>query len=130
MDKSFFVKIIGFPATLIHGDPLIFDRWLWLKTRLPRTVNNNKLIDIGCGSGAFTIGAALRGYKSLGLTWDERDRNVAEERAGLCKASFASFKAVDVRYLDARDDFIGKYDVAICFECIEHIPIRAYSLSA
>lgn len=124
MDKSFFVKVIGFPATLIHEDPLIFDRWLWLKTRLPRIVNNDnptKLVDIGCGLGAFIIGAAFRGYKSLGLTWDERDRNVAEERAGLCKASFAAFEAVDVRYLDARDDFIGKHDVAICFECIEHI---------
>lgn len=121
MDKSLLVRIVGFPATLIHGDPLIVDRWLWLKKRLSRTLNEYKLIDIGCGSGAFTIGTALRGYKSLGLTWDERERELAEKRARLCKASSATFEAVDVRTLDARDDFIGKFDVAICLELIEHV---------
>lgn len=99
----------------------MLDRWLWLKKRLPPTANRDKLIDIGCGSGAFTIGAALRGYKSLGLTWNERDRKVAAERAQLSKAPSAAFETVDVRHLNARHDFIGKFDVAICFECIEHI---------
>ena len=121
MDKSLLIRIAGFPATLIHGDSLILDRYLWLKRQLPLTLNKDKLLDIGCGSGTFTIGANLRGYKSLGLTWDERDRNVAEERAELCKASSATFEAVDVRHLDARNDFIGKFDIAICFECIEHV---------
>jgi len=64
MDKSLLVRIVGFAATLIHGDPLILDRWHWLKKRLSRTLNGDKLIDIGCRSGAFTIGTALRGYKS------------------------------------------------------------------
>ena len=109
MDKSLLIRIAGFPATLIHGDSLILDRYLWLKRQLPLTLNKDKLLDIGCGSGTFTIGANLRGYKSLGLTWDERDRNVAEERAELCKASSATFEAVDVRHLDARNDFIGKF---------------------
>ncbi len=34
------VKLIGFPATLIHGDTMVLDRWLWLKGRLYRTNNN------------------------------------------------------------------------------------------
>ena len=41
--------------------------------------NQEALIDIGCGSGAFSIGAALRGYNSLGLSWDERNQQVAEK---------------------------------------------------
>ncbi|NEO43485.1 MAG: hypothetical protein F6K55_04865 [Moorea sp. SIO4A3] len=114
MYKSLLVKIIGFPATLIHGDTLVLDRWLYLKERLPQTANGEKLIDIGCGTGGFTIGAALRGYEALGLSWDKRNQAVAAERAQLCKATLASFDVLDVRHLDTRHDLIGKFDVAIC----------------
>ena len=121
MDKSFLVKLLGFPATLIHGDTLVVDRWLWLRKRLPETKNGEKLIDIGCGTGAFSIGAALRGYEALGLSWDKRNQRVARERAKICKANTAKFEVFDVLYLDRRDDLIGQFDVAICLENIEHI---------
>lgn len=121
MDKSLLVRIFGFPATLIHGDVLILDRWRWLKKRLPETNNGESLIDVGCGGGAFSIGAALRGYNPLGLTWDERDSNVAKERAKICGANSARFEVLDVRNLDSRNDLAGQFDLAICFENIEHI---------
>ncbi|MEH2263622.1 class I SAM-dependent methyltransferase [Nostoc sp.] len=121
MNKSLLVKIFGFPATLIHGDPMVLDRWFWLRKRLPRTANDEKLIDIGCGTGAFTIGAALRGYESLGLSWDERNQQVAEERAKLSGADLASFEIQDVRLLSQRPDLFQEFDVAICCENIEHI---------
>ncbi len=121
MSKSMLVRVLGFPATLIHGDPLVLDRWLWLKSRIPETNNGEKLIDIGCGTGAFSIGAALRGYESLGLSWNTRNQTVANQRAELCKAKSAKFEVLDVRKLDNRADFFGMYDVAICFENIEHI---------
>ena len=25
------IRLFGFPATLLHGDPLFLDRWRWLK---------------------------------------------------------------------------------------------------
>lgn len=121
MDKSLLTRIIGFPAVLIHGDTLVLDRWRWLKVRLPMTRNGEQLIDIGCGTGAFSIGAALRGYESLGLSWDERNQTVAGERAKLCKAESARFEILDVRDLDTRTDLFGRFDVAICCENIEHI---------
>jgi len=121
MDRSLLVKVIGFPATLIHGDPLVFDRWMWLKKRLPETKNSEKLIDIGCGTGAFSIGAALRGYEVLGLSWDERNQKVAAERAKICKAHKARFEVLNVTALGNRNDLINKFDMAICFETIEHI---------
>jgi 2-polyprenyl-3-methyl-5-hydroxy-6-metoxy-1,4-benzoquinol methylase len=121
MDKSLLVKIIGFPATLIHGNTLVLDRWMWLKKRLPVTRDAEKLIDIGCGTGAFSIGASLRGYKVLGLSWDERNQRVAKKRAEICNAHSAEFEVLDVRYLDERDDFLEKYEIAICLEIIEHI---------
>lgn len=121
MDKSILVKIFGFPALLVHGDTLVLDRWFWLKSRLPITNNGECLIDIGCGTGLFTIGAGLRGYCSLGLSWDTRNQHVAAQRATICKAVSASFEVQDVRDLGSRDDLLSSSDVVICFENIEHI---------
>ena len=119
--ESALVKVLGFPATLIHGDPSVLDRWLWLRNRLPRGSHGQTLLDIGCGSGAFTIGAALRGYESLGLSWDERNQRVASERARICGAGSARFEVQDLRQLDARTDLFSRFDIAVCFETIEHI---------
>lgn len=121
MDRSILVKIFGFPATLIHGDTLVLDRWLWLRRRIPETSNDESLIDVGCGSGAFSIGAARRGYSALGLSWDERNQNIASERATICGAGNAKYEVLDVRKLDARKDLLARFDVAICLENIEHI---------
>src|SRR5215831_19166903 len=89
MYKSVLVRLFGFPATLVHGDTLVLDRWRWLKRRLPQTANGEKLIDVGCGTGAFTIGAARRGYVALGLSWDERNQAEATRRAAICRADQA-----------------------------------------
>jgi SAM-dependent methyltransferase len=121
LDKSFLVKLFGFPATLIHGDTLVLDRWRWLRQRLPKTRNGETLIDIGCGTGAFTIGAALRGYRALGLSWDERNQTVAAERSRLCRAPGARFEIQDARRLDQRTDLHGQFDFVINCENIEHI---------
>jgi 2-polyprenyl-3-methyl-5-hydroxy-6-metoxy-1,4-benzoquinol methylase len=120
--KSGLVRILGFPATLIHGDTLVLDRWLWLKKYLPVVEPGSRnLLDVGCGTGAFTMGAARRGYRSLGLSWDKRNQTVAQQRAKICKADTASFEVQDVRSLDKRPDLAEQFDVAICCECIEHI---------
>ncbi len=121
MNSSLLVRMAGFPATLIHGDPLVLDRWLWLRARLPKTRGGDTLLDVGCGSGAFSIGASLRGYRTLGLSWDERNQHIASERATICGARNTRFEILDIRRLDKRSDLRGAFDVAICFEAIEHI---------
>ena len=103
-DRSLLVKWFGFPATLVHGDALVLDRWHWLRRRLPMTANGERLLDVGCGTGAFTIGAARRGYRALGLSWDERNQRVAAQRSELCRAHAATFEVQDVRILDRRAD--------------------------
>jgi 2-polyprenyl-3-methyl-5-hydroxy-6-metoxy-1,4-benzoquinol methylase len=78
-------------------------------------------LDVGCGSGAFTIGAARMGYDALGLSWDRRNQMVAAERAAIAKAQGAHFDVCDVRHLGERRDLLGKFDVVVCLETIEHI---------
>jgi 2-polyprenyl-3-methyl-5-hydroxy-6-metoxy-1,4-benzoquinol methylase len=120
--RSALVCVVGFPATVIHRDTTVLDRWLWLRKHLRTIPTGSKtLIDVGCGTGAFTIGAARMGYCSLGLSWDQRSQRVATERAALCHADLARFELQDVRKLEERVDFKGQFDVAICLECIEYI---------
>jgi 2-polyprenyl-3-methyl-5-hydroxy-6-metoxy-1,4-benzoquinol methylase len=120
--KSLLVRVFGFPATLIHGDTLVLDRWLWLKRHLPSIPGGSKrLLDVGCGTGAFTIGAARRGYRSLGLSWDVRNQKVAKQRASICEADLADFEVLDVRDLDKRLNLYGGFDIVICCETIEHV---------
>jgi 2-polyprenyl-3-methyl-5-hydroxy-6-metoxy-1,4-benzoquinol methylase len=121
VDSSLLVRLLGFPATLLHGDTLVLDRWIWLRRRLPRPAQALRLIDVGCGSGAFTIGAARRGYRCVGLSWDARNQQVATRRAALCNATAATFEIMDVRQLGAHPGFRGVFDIAICLESIEHV---------
>jgi 2-polyprenyl-3-methyl-5-hydroxy-6-metoxy-1,4-benzoquinol methylase len=106
---------------LDRSDPLVLDRWFWLKARLPKTRNDERLLDVGCGTGAFSIGATRRGYRTLGLSWDERNQSAAKERAVYCGASSGQYEVLDIRELDRRPDLVGCFDVVVCLETIEHV---------
>ncbi len=100
----------------------VFDRWRFLCRRLPR-VNSagERVLEVGCGTGAFTMGVASRGYEAVGLSWDERNQIVAKRRAALAGLKRTSFPSCDVRCLDGRTELIGAFDIVVCFEVIEHI---------
>src|SRR4051812_27583671 len=121
MDSSLLVRLFGWKAALHHGDALVWDRWRWLSRRVRFTRNDDRLLDVGCGTGAFTIGTAKRGYRSLGLSWDERNQAVAQQRAAICDARTATFEICDVRELDKRRDLVGAFDIVLCCDNIEHI---------
>ena len=122
MGKSTLVKWLGFPATLIHGDSLVLDRWMWLRKYLRVTKDHENLLDAGCGSGAFTLYAGKLGYQALGLSWDERNQAIANERAKICKVeNRACFVIQDLRTLDQCVDYKEKFDFVISLENIEHI---------
>lgn len=62
-------RALGFYGTLIHWDTLVLDRWIWLRKRFVH-VSSVKVLDVGCGGGAFTVGLARLDHQPLSLTYD------------------------------------------------------------
>ncbi len=118
--SSLLIRLFGYRAAFIHGDPLMLDRWRYVCRHLPFTRDGQKVFDVGCGSGAFTIGAAKRGYDAVGLSWDERNQSVAQERSAMVGVK-AAFPIGDARALDRLPEHIGAYDYVLSLENIEHI---------
>lgn len=55
------IRIFGWSAGLIHGDSTVLDRWRFLRKRLPKVrETGERVLDVGCGSGAFSMGVARR----------------------------------------------------------------------
>lgn len=121
MSRSLLFNLLGFPALLIHGDTLVHDRWRWLKRRLPGTRNDEKLLDCGCGSGAFTIGAAKRGYRATGISNEQDTLDRAQGRADKLVPGRVTFEVQDIRQFAELDGFTETFDFAISMEVIEHL---------
>ncbi len=111
---------LGHLALLHTWDTMVSDRWRWLSRHLHEASPGERLLDVGCGAGAFTIGAALRGYDALGLTWDDAAKERAQRRADRLGAR-ARFRSLDVRALDGADDLKAQFGVVILCEVIEHV---------
>lgn len=119
-DRSVLIRIFGYRAAMYHGDTLMLDRWRFLRRHMPRTVEG-EAFDVGCGTGAFTLRIAARGYKAVGLSWDKRNQQVAEERASICGLKNVSFPIGDARELDSYQQFAGQFDYVVSLENIEHV---------
>lgn len=117
--KNILIKIMGYPATIIHGDCAVLDRWRWLRKHLRS--GSLRTLDAGCGSGSFTMYAAKRGSEAVGISFDERNNKVAAERARILGIPRISFIDGDLRELDKMFSALGKFDQIICCETIEHI---------
>ncbi len=112
------VRLIGYPGTLLYGDTAVFDRWLWLRKNLRG--GRVRTLDVGCGSGAFTLYAAKVGNEAIGISFESRKNEIATERAKLLRLPNARFVTGDIRELRAKSE-LGSFDQIICFETIEHI---------
>ena len=112
------VRLLGPRALLLLGDTLVLDRWRWLQSRLAPA--SSLLIDVGCGNGWLAINCARLGYRTLGVGWEGPDLQKARQRAAGF-AGDARFEVQDVRTLLTRHDLKESFDVATCFETIEHI---------
>ncbi|QPN65936.1 bifunctional 2-polyprenyl-6-hydroxyphenol methylase/3-demethylubiquinol 3-O-methyltransferase UbiG [Synechococcus sp. CBW1006] len=116
-------KNLLFSRYLIYGDTLVLDLWEFICRYLPVASGTPPdLIDIGCGSGAFSLGAALRGYRAIGLSWDKANQAKAESRAKqLALDGLTEFPIGDARHLAKLSFGHARFDYALCMENAEHI---------
>lgn len=113
------MKLVGWRAILLHDDPCAYQRFKWLKKNL--IGGNIRTLDAGCGEGAFTLYAALRGNTAIGLSHDLASNQKASQYTKQLNCSSATFVTGDLRTLDKRATKLGTFDQIICFETIEHI---------
>jgi SAM-dependent methyltransferase len=113
------VRLLGWRALLLYGDPCAFDRWLWLR----RTIAGGPAatLDAGTGNGAFAMYAATRGNRVTGVSDFPPSLTKARRRAQIAGLDGVRFEPLDLRRLDRAADELGSFDQVLCFEVIEHI---------
>jgi SAM-dependent methyltransferase len=113
------MRVLGWRSLLIHGDPCVLDRWLWLRSRLrPGPL---RTLDAGCGNGAFSIYAARVGNEVLATSFSERELDDARRRTALLGLQGVDFEVLDLREIEQRRAQLGSFDQIICLETIEHL---------
>jgi SAM-dependent methyltransferase len=113
------LRAFGWKPLLIHGDPCVLDRWLWLRGQLRE--GRVRTFDAGCGNGAFSIYAARRGNEVVSASFSERELEDARRRAEALGVTGIDFRKLDLRELDGHRASLGRFDQIICFETIEHL---------
>lgn len=113
------LHILGWKGLVLHGDPMVYDRWKWLRRHLKP--GNLRTLDAGCGNGCFTMYAASIGNDAYGLSYDEEQTTTAERRAKLLGLTNAHFRQMDLRQLPEHAGSLGTFDQIICTEVIEHV---------
>jgi SAM-dependent methyltransferase len=113
------LRAFGWRALLIHGDPCVLDRWLWLRNHL--RAGDLRTFDAGAGNGGFSIYAARRGNRVLAASFSEHERDGVRRRAEELGIGGIEFRKLDLRELADHRVSLGQFDQIICCETIEHV---------
>ena len=113
------IRLFGWRASLLHGDPCVLDRWNWLRRYLDS--GPLRTLDAGCGAGAYTLYAASIGNEAIGLSFDENSNRKARRRATILDLKSVRLLDADLRDMASWQDDVGLVDQIICAETIEHI---------
>jgi len=111
--------IVGWRSLLLHGDPCVLDRWLWLR----RHARDGALrtLDAGCGNGAFSIYAARRGNEVVAVSLSADELRKARRRAKRLHVRGIDFRMMDLRELDRHRSSLGGFEQIFCLETVEHV---------
>src|SRR4051794_18810561 len=63
MPTDALIRLLGWRAAVLQGDPFVVERWAWLRRHLRR--GPRRTLDAGCGQGAFTFFAGTIGNRAL-----------------------------------------------------------------
>lgn len=113
------LRVLGWRSLLIHGDPCVLDRWLWLRRHLRK--GGSRTFDAGCGNGVFSVYAARAGNEVVAASFSSREQRDARRRANLVGTSGIDFRMLDLRELEDHRASLGLFDQIICLETIEHV---------
>lgn len=113
------VRALGWWALLIHGDPCVLDRWLWLRRYL--RAGHARTFDAGCGNGAFSLYAARIGNEVVAASFSSEEHEGARRRAEVLGVTGIEFRVIDLRELNDHRASLGTFDQIICCETIEHL---------
>jgi SAM-dependent methyltransferase len=113
------VRRLGWRAAMLHGDPCVFDRWMFVRRHL-RT-GGVRTLDAGAGNGSFAMMAASAGNTVVALSFADAELRRAEQRAAIVGLPRVAFRVGDLRRLDAFGDELGEFDQVLCLEVIEHL---------
>jgi SAM-dependent methyltransferase len=84
-----------------------------------------RLLDVGCGNGAFAEFASSAGYEVIGLDVDATSIEIAQSR----NIPEASFYCITLEEFSRSKSGLGQFDVITMFEVFEHLPNPAATLS-
>lgn len=113
------LRVLGWRLLLVHGDPCVLDRWLWLRRHLRKGAV--RTFDAGCGNGGFSIYAARSGNEVVAASFSPREQQDARRRAEMLGVRGIDFRTLDLRELEEHRPALGLFDQIICFETIEHV---------
>ena len=113
------LRVLGWRALFIHGDPCVLDRWLWVRGQL--RPGAQRTFDAGCGNGGFSIYAAKVGNQVVAASFSAGEQEDARRRAQELGIDRIDFRIIDLRELSGHAGELGLFDQIICLETIEHV---------
>jgi 2-polyprenyl-3-methyl-5-hydroxy-6-metoxy-1,4-benzoquinol methylase len=113
------IRLLGWRATMLHGDPCVTDRWRFASRHLAG--GHLRTLDAGAGNGGFAMMAAARGNEVVGLSFDVDEMTDATRRAEVARLPGIRFRIGDLRELDRFSAELGTFDQILCLEVIEHL---------
>jgi SAM-dependent methyltransferase len=113
------LRFLGWRSLMIHGDPTVLDRWLWLRRHLRK--GPARTFDAGCGNGGFSFYAEHAGNEVLAASFSEREQEDVRRRAQSLGVNGIELRTIDLRTLEQHRGELGLFDQIICFETIEHL---------
>jgi SAM-dependent methyltransferase len=113
------VRVVGWPALMVHGDPCVLDRWLWVRRWLRS--GPVRTLDAGSGNGGFTAYAASRGNSVVACSFSSDEQVATRERMRAFGFDDVDVRVLDLRELHETSGDLGLFDQILCLETLEHI---------